>query len=100
MLALDDVEGRLAAGVVAGGGGGADQSVSITYGGDGGSVWTYHDGTQVTRNAGGGVVREALPDGWRFTSFDGQGRPTAGMVPGGGGGGDQSVSITYGGDGG
>src|SRR5436305_864113 len=52
------------------------------------------------RKSAGSVVRELLPDGTVFTSFDGQQRPVAGTVAGQNGGPAQSVDITYDGAGG
>ncbi|NGM15658.1 hypothetical protein [Verrucosispora sioxanthis] len=69
------------------------QSVSIAYQPDGGSVWTFGDGTVVERDAGGVVVRQETPDGAVFDVFDGEGRPTHGVVGG------QSVGIAYADDG-
>ncbi|SCG57366.1 beta strand repeat-containing protein [Micromonospora zamorensis] len=76
-----------------------NQDVSITYGGDGSSTWTYADGTTVDRNAAGGITREVTADGASFDGFTADGRPTHGTVPGGDGQPAQDVSIAYGPDG-
>ncbi|MFF5175358.1 hypothetical protein ACFY3U_22375, partial [Micromonospora sp. NPDC000089] len=69
------------------------QSVSISYGGNGESTWTYSDGSTLVRNADGDLVRQTTSDGTVFDRFDGDNRPVHGVVDG------QSVSISYGGNG-
>ncbi|WP_203821675.1 hypothetical protein, partial [Paractinoplanes ferrugineus] len=71
---------------------GKTNTVDIKYSGDGSSVWTYRDGTIVTRNANGDVV-QMQADGWVYDAFDPQGRPTHGSKDG------KTVSISYGADG-
>jgi hypothetical protein len=65
------------------------QVVSVSYGSGGGSVWTYDDGTVVTRDAGGDVIRQKTSDGAVFDRFNADGKPTHGTVDG------QVVSISY-----
>ncbi|MEU7841633.1 hypothetical protein AB0B39_11715, partial [Micromonospora sp. NPDC049114] len=43
--------------------------VSISYGGGGGSTWSYADGTVVQRNAAGDVTYERTGDGASFDAF-------------------------------
>ncbi|MET7704710.1 hypothetical protein, partial [Micromonospora sp. NPDC005413] len=92
-------DGRPTHGTVPGGDGGAAQDVSIAYGGDGSSSWTYADGTKVDRNAAGDVTHEVTSDGASFDRFTVDGRPTHGRVPGADGQPAQAVDIAYGGDG-
>ncbi len=95
-----DTEGRPVAGTLPDRGGGAPHDVTISYPASGGITWTFSDGTQQTREVAGSLVREALPDGSVFTSFDAQGRRTAGILPARDGTSGQSVTITYAADGG
>ncbi|MCI4061397.1 hypothetical protein MRQ36_01915 [Micromonospora sp. R77] len=83
-----DGGGRPTHGVVDG------QPVDVVYGGDGGSTWRYGDGTSVSRDADGGVVRQELPDGGVYDRFDGEDRPTHGVVDG------RNVDIRYAANGG
>ncbi|MFC8297382.1 hypothetical protein [Micromonospora orduensis] len=92
-------DGRPTHGSVPGADGQPPQDVSISYGGDGSSTWTYADGTRVDRNAAGDTTRETTSDGASFDRFTADGRPTHGTVPGTDGQPPQSVDITYGGDG-
>ncbi|MET7962657.1 RHS repeat domain-containing protein, partial [Micromonospora zamorensis] len=92
-------DGRPTHGSVPGADGQPAQDVSITYGGDGSSTWTYADGTKVDRNAAGDITHETTSDGASFDRFTPDGRPTHGSVPGADGQPAQDVSITYGGDG-
>ncbi|MBQ1040883.1 hypothetical protein, partial [Micromonospora sp. C81] len=87
-------DGRPTHGTVPGADGQPAQDVSIAYGGDGSSTWSYADGTSVDRNAAGDVTRQVTADGALFDGFTADGRPTHGTLPG-----NQDVSITYGGDG-
>ncbi|MFF5173266.1 hypothetical protein ACFY3U_11580, partial [Micromonospora sp. NPDC000089] len=75
------------------------QPVSISYGGNGESTWTYSDGSALVRNADGNAVRQTTPDGTVFDQFDGDNRPTHGVLPARDGQPAQDVSITYGPDG-
>ncbi|MGC4852143.1 WXG100 family type VII secretion target [Micromonospora sp. DT4] len=86
-----DDEGRPLVGYKSGENGGAGEKVTITYGHDGSSVWKYGDGTVVTR-AGDGHVTSLVVDGWTYTKFDDQGRPTYGTKDG------KHISISYQGD--
>ncbi|MGC4783573.1 hypothetical protein ACLQ3A_18290, partial [Micromonospora zamorensis] len=92
-------DGKPTHGTVPGSDGQPAQDVSITYGPDGSSTWTYADGTTVDRNAAGDVTREVSPDGATFDRFNGDGKPTHGTVPGADGQPAQAVDITYGADG-
>ncbi|MEU4398204.1 RHS repeat domain-containing protein, partial [Micromonospora orduensis] len=92
-------DGRPTHGSVPGADGQPAQDVSISYGGDGSSTWTYADGTRVDRNAAGDVTRETTSDGASFDRFTADGRPTHGSVPGADGQPAQDVDISYGGDG-
>ncbi|MET8550516.1 RHS repeat domain-containing protein, partial [Micromonospora zamorensis] len=92
-------DGRPTHGSVPGADGQPAQDVSITYGGDGSSTWTYADGTKVDRNAAGDITHETTSDGASFDRFTADGRPTHGSVPGADGQPAQAVDITYGGDG-
>ncbi|MFI5935016.1 hypothetical protein, partial [Actinoplanes sp. NPDC051494] len=71
---------------------GKPNAVDIHYNDDGSSVWTYKDGSIVTRNPAGDVVLMQA-DGWIYDAFDPQGRPTHGTKDG------KSVTISYGADG-
>ncbi|MGC4785972.1 hypothetical protein ACLQ3A_30550, partial [Micromonospora zamorensis] len=93
------VDGKPAHGTVPGSDGQPAQDVSIAYGGDGSSTWTYADGTKVDRNAAGDVTREVSADGATFDRFAPDGKPTHGTVPGADGQPAQDVSIAYGADG-
>ncbi|WP_328373193.1 hypothetical protein [Micromonospora zamorensis] len=92
-------DGKPTHGTVPGADGQPAQDVSIAYGGDGSSTWTYADGTKVDRNAAGDVTREVSADGATFDRFNGDGKPTHGTVPGTDGQPAQAVDIAYGGDG-
>ncbi|MFF0255678.1 hypothetical protein ACFYPW_24605, partial [Micromonospora zamorensis] len=92
-------DGRPTHGSVPGADGQPAQDVSITYGGDGSSTWTYADGTKVDRNAAGDITHETTSDGASFDRFTPDGRPTHGTVPGADGQPAQAVDISYGGDG-
>ncbi|MET8233671.1 hypothetical protein ABZS77_23665 [Micromonospora sp. NPDC005298] len=92
-------DGRPTHGTVPGQDGQPAQDVSIAYGSDGSSTWTYADGTTVDRSAAGDVTRQATPDGASFDQFTPDGRPTHGTVPGEDGQPAQAVDIAYGGDG-
>ncbi|MFI5935012.1 hypothetical protein, partial [Actinoplanes sp. NPDC051494] len=76
-----------------------NQDVSITYGDDGSSLWSYEDGTRVSRDAAGTLTHETTADGASFDRFTADGRPTHGTLPGSDGQPAQEVSIAYGGDG-
>ncbi|MEU1681419.1 hypothetical protein ABZ422_20290, partial [Micromonospora zamorensis] len=71
---------------------GKNNAVDIEYAADGSSVWTYRDGTVVSRNPDGDVVLMQA-DGWIYDVFDGQGRPLHGSKDG------KSITISYGADG-
>ncbi|MFE9191944.1 hypothetical protein ACFYL6_20270, partial [Micromonospora sp. NPDC007208] len=86
-----DDQGRPLVGHKPGEHGGAEQKVTITYGHDDSSVWKYGDGTVITR-AGDGQVTSLVIDGWTYTKFDDQGRPTYGTKDG------KHISISYQGD--
>ncbi|MEU0547338.1 hypothetical protein, partial [Micromonospora sp. NPDC005979] len=86
-----DAEGHPLAGHKPGKNGGAGETVTITYGHDGSSVWKYGDGTVIIRN-GDGQVTSLIVDGWTYTRFDDQGRPTYGTKDG------KHISISYQGD--
>ncbi|MFG1893040.1 hypothetical protein ACGFIP_03305, partial [Micromonospora zamorensis] len=92
-------DGKPTHGTVPGSDGQPAQDVSIAYGGDGSSTWTYADGTTVDRNAAGGITREVTADGASFDGFTADGRPTHGTLPGADGQPAQAVDIAYGGDG-
>ncbi|WP_422747573.1 RHS repeat domain-containing protein [Micromonospora sp. WMMD1219] len=92
-------DGKPSHGTIPGVDGQPAQDVSITYGGDGGSTWTYTDGTRVQRDADGDVTRQVTAEGAVFDRFDGDGKPSHGTIPGAGGQPTQDVSISYGGDG-
>ncbi|WP_189077980.1 WXG100 family type VII secretion target [Mangrovihabitans endophyticus] len=67
------------------------QTVSVRYTGDGGSIWTVVDGDQktiLTKDADGNPLR-LVSGGWTYTDFDGQGRPVSGFRTG-----DPSRTIT------
>jgi uncharacterized protein YukE len=68
------------------------QHADITYPGDGTAIWTFDDGTVVTRGDNGQILTMVTPGGWTFTSFD-NGRPVAGSK------GEQTVTIAYQADG-
>ncbi|MET8232283.1 hypothetical protein ABZS77_16600, partial [Micromonospora sp. NPDC005298] len=55
-----------------------NQEVSIVYGRDGSSIWSYADGTLVDRDAAGDVTRQVTADGASFDGFTADGRPTHG----------------------
>ncbi|WCN83231.1 beta strand repeat-containing protein [Micromonospora sp. LH3U1] len=93
-------DGKPTHGTLPGGDGAGAQQVSISYNGDGGSTWSYADGTIVSRSADGGVVGQVTADGAVFDAFTSDGKPTHGTLPGGDGAGAQQVSISYNGDGG
>ncbi|MET8280538.1 hypothetical protein [Micromonospora sp. NPDC005174] len=86
-----DGEGRPLVGHKPGENGGAGETVTISYGHDDSSVWKYGDGTVITR-AGNGRVTSLVADGWTYTKFDDQGRPTYGTKDG------KHISISYQGD--
>ncbi|MBQ0982932.1 hypothetical protein, partial [Micromonospora sp. M61] len=92
-------EGKPTHGTVPGTDGQPAQEVSIAYGADGSSTWTYADGTTVDRSAAGDVTREVSADGATFDRFNAEGKPTHGTVPGSDGQPAQAVDIAYGGDG-
>jgi YD repeat-containing protein len=48
------------------------------------------DGSVIETDPGGRTVRQVTPDGTVFTNFDGSGRPTRGVLPGGG-----AFTMTY-----
>ncbi|MFG1885220.1 hypothetical protein, partial [Micromonospora sp. NPDC049102] len=86
-----DSQGRPLAGSSPAENGGPPQKVTISYGHDGSSTWRYGDGTVVNRT-GDGHVTSMVVDGWTYTKFDNQGRPTYGTKDG------KSISISYTGD--
>ncbi|WP_460777409.1 RHS repeat domain-containing protein, partial [Micromonospora polyrhachis] len=90
-------DGRPLHGTVPGSDGQPAQSVDITYQGDA-STWRYTDGTTVTYNDDGNVVRQQLPDGTVFDQFTADGKPTHGILAGNDGQPAQAVDITYQGD--
>ncbi len=94
-----DADGRPTHGTLPGADGGPAQQVSVSYGDDGSSIWSYADGTSVARDADGDVTRQSTADGAVFDRFDGDGRPTHGTLPGADGGPAQQVSVSYGDDG-
>ncbi|MGW0435120.1 hypothetical protein ACWDV4_21595, partial [Micromonospora sp. NPDC003197] len=57
------------------------QAVNISYN-DNGSTWHYTDGTTVTYNSDGNVIRQQLPDGTVFDRFNANGEPTHGVLAG------------------
>lgn len=75
-----DGDGRPTRGVLPGG-----SAFSLTYDAKGDTFERFADGSEVETDSGGHVVRQVTPDGTTFTSFDGTGRPTAGVLAGGGG---------------
>ena len=66
--------------------------VHISYTSDGSSEWQIAGGATLYRDSAGTVVREVTPDGWTFTSFNGDGLPTAGVNNG------TKATIAYAGD--
>ncbi|MEU7841630.1 hypothetical protein AB0B39_11700 [Micromonospora sp. NPDC049114] len=70
-----------------------DNTVKIVYAQDGSAVWTYSDGTIVTRDANGDV-KTMQSNGWTYDEFDAGGRPTHGYDGKG-----NTVDITYKADG-
>ncbi|MGW0435759.1 hypothetical protein ACWDV4_24865, partial [Micromonospora sp. NPDC003197] len=81
-------------GLLAGENGQPPQPVNISYQGDA-STWHYTDGTTVTYNGDGNVIRQQLPDGTVFDQFTADGRPLHGTVQGEDGQPAQTVDITY-----
>ncbi|HWB36691.1 MAG TPA: hypothetical protein VHA75_11770, partial [Rugosimonospora sp.] len=75
-----DSAGRPTAGALAGG-----AAFALSYDAKGDTFEHFADGSEVETDSGGHVVRQVTPDGTTFTSFDGTGRPTAGVLAGGGG---------------
>ncbi|MEO3770653.1 hypothetical protein [Micromonospora sp. B9E7] len=69
--------------------------VTISYAANGGSTWSFDNGTRVERDAAGTITRETTSDGIVFDRFDSSGRPIHGSVPGGDGQPPQTVSIAY-----
>ncbi|MEU5785823.1 WXG100 family type VII secretion target, partial [Micromonospora lupini] len=86
-----DDSGRPLVGHKPGENGGAGETVTIAYGHGDSSVWKYGDGTVITRT-GDGRVTSLVVDGWTYTKFDDQGRPTYGTKDG------KHISISYQGD--
>ena len=93
-----DQHGRPTSALVPAGDGGPDFAVRIAYDSDANSIWTFVDGSVMVRDDSGAILRQELPDGSLFSSFDGEGRPTEGQLPSGSGP-DESVHIDYGPDG-
>ena len=71
------------------------QAFTLSYDGQGHVVERFPDGSSVEADPGGRPIRQVSADGTVFTGFDGQGRPTRGVLPDGGGG----FSLSYDADG-
>jgi YD repeat-containing protein len=67
---------------------------TITYNPDGSYTESFANGTTATYDPRGHILSEHLANGTTYTSFDDQGRPTAGYTPNQGG-----FTISYNGDG-
>ncbi|TBL30218.1 WXG100 family type VII secretion target [Verrucosispora sp. SN26_14.1] len=65
------------------------ETVTITPTAGGGFQWTYSGGTTIFRNSDGAVT-SMEQNGWTFTTFDSEGRPTYGTQ------GTKTVTIEYG----
>ncbi|WP_345626244.1 RHS repeat domain-containing protein, partial [Rugosimonospora acidiphila] len=68
-------------------------TVTITVDKNGDSVWTYSDGTVVYQDPNGNVYKE-VANGWTFTEFDGDGKPTYGTMTDSDGN-TETVTINY-----
>ncbi len=70
-----DDQGRATKGVTPGG-----EPFTISYAANGDVTQIYGDGTKVVFDKDGNTIVEIMPDGTKFTSLDGQGRPTEGYL--------------------
>ncbi|MFG1610434.1 hypothetical protein, partial [Actinoplanes sp. NPDC049265] len=87
-------DGKPTHGTMPGQNGASPQGVTVTYD-NGASTWRYDDGTVVSRNGSGDVVREQTADGAVFDQFTADGKPTHGTMPGQNGAPPQGVTVTY-----